>query len=78
MTAKQSALYKDDTLIAIAGICGLGAIWSLFAAAADYGVAGTEYPTLESHAWMMLAAFVGAFIAICMKLADGLAQHFLL
>ena len=72
MTGKLSTLYKDDTLIAIAGICVLGAIWSLFAAAADYGVAATLYPTLESHAWLMLAAFTGAIIAIVMKLSNGM------
>ena len=67
-----STRYQDDTLLPIAGFCGVFAIWALFAAAADYGVAGIEYPTLEFHAWLILAAFVGAIIAIVMKLADGM------
>ena len=67
-----STAYEDDTLLPIAALCGIFAIWALFAASRDYGVAGTEYPTLEFHAWVILAAFTGAVIAIIMKLADGM------
>lgn len=74
MTAKKSTIYTDDTLIPIACLCAVFGVWALFATAAPYTVAGTQYPTLEAHSWMILLAFAGAILAILGKLSNGMPK----
>jgi len=71
--APTSSVKSDDSIILIAFICIAGFVWSLFAAHPT-GVPALQYPTMEMHGYMMMAAFLFGIFAIVYKISNGMPK----